>query len=70
MDGVDVEDIDGDGDLDFMACDGIQEHVFLYTNDGTGYFVPSLAVSDVSSNWWSTNLRIIDFNDDGLLDFV
>jgi hypothetical protein len=75
VDGVDVDDLDGDGDLDFLIADGRFGHVYLYRNDGQGTFEPERIASGVTTPFFtllgnSTNLRIADFNRDGLPDFV
>ena len=68
--GVDVADSDADGDLDFLAADGISGAVYLYRNLGAGTFAPRrVAVVNVSV-MGTTNLRIADFNGDGRPDLV
>lgn len=69
VDGTDVADMDGDGDLDFVTCEGNTGNVYLYENQGGGSFVPTLVASGISTEF-STNLRIQDFNGDGRRDFV
>lgn len=69
VDGTDVADMDGDGDLDFVTCEGNTGNVFLYENLGAGSFVPRLVASGISTEF-STNLRIQDFDRDGRRDFV
>ena len=69
VDGVDVADVDGDGDLDFLIAEGTSGDVFLYRNLGQGSFAPERVADGVSTEY-STNLRIADFNGDGLEDFV
>lgn len=69
VDGTDVADMDGDGDLDFVTCEGNTGNVYLYRNQGGGSFVPALIASGISTTF-STNLRIQDFNGDGRQDFV
>jgi hypothetical protein len=75
VDGVDVADIDRDGDLDFLIAEGRLGDVFLYRNLGQGSFAPERVASGVStplsaSLGHTTNLRIADFDGDGLPDFV
>ena len=68
--GVDVADSDGDGDLDFLAADGLSGAVYLYKNLGDGTFAPRrVAVVNVTV-FGTTSLRIADFNDDGRPDLV
>jgi hypothetical protein len=70
LDGTDVADMDGDGDADFVACDGVSGRVFLYTNEGGGVFNPDLVASSITNTRHCTNLRIADFDRNGLNDFV
>ena len=68
--GVDVADSDGDGDLDFLAADGLSGAVYLYKNPGDGTFAPRrVAVVNVTV-FGTTRPRIADFNDDGRPDLV
>ena len=69
VDGIDVADMDGDGDLDFVVCDGATGNVFLFDNRGKGRFVPRLVASGISTAF-SSYLRIADFNGDDRPDFV
>ena len=74
VDGMDVADMDGDGDNDFLACDGSIGVTYLYTQGPANVFVPTVAASNITSgvdgSVYCTNLRIADFNEDGLNDFV
>ena len=70
VDGLDVADMDGDGDNDFLICDGQTSEVYLYTNNGSGTFITSVIATNVASGSFCTNLRNGDFNEDGLKDFV
>jgi hypothetical protein len=75
VDGVDVSDIDADGDLDFLIADGRFGDVFLFRNRGQGSFTPERVAAGVSTPVFTllgntTNLRIADFNGDGRADFV
>jgi hypothetical protein len=71
VDGTDVADMDNDGHNDFVVCDGTGGgRVYLYTNDGAGLFFRTLVASGITNTSFCTNLRIADFNNDGLNDFV
>ena len=74
VDGMDVADMDNDGDNDFLACDGLVGEVYLYTQGPANVFVPSLVANGITSgvggSLFCTNLREADFNGDGLKDFV
>ncbi len=74
VDGMDVADMDGDGDNDFLACDGSIGVAYLYTQGPANVFVPTVAASSITSgvggSLFCTNLRIADFDEDGLNDFV
>ena len=68
--GVEVADSDGDGDLDFLAADGLTGVVYLYENQGSGTFTPAPVATVNVSVRGTTSLRIADFNEDGRPDFV
>ncbi len=73
VDGTDVADMDNDGDNDFVSCDGtagVDGTVFLYVNGGDGSFTPSPVATGITSTIFCTNLRIADFDNNGLNDFV
>ncbi len=74
VDGMDVADMDGDGDNDFLACDGSKGEVYLYTQGPPGDFHPKVVSSGVTSgdggSLFCTYLRIGDFDEDGSPDFV
>lgn len=74
VDGMDVADMDNDGDNDFLACDGLVGEVYLYTQGPANVFTPSLVASGittgVSGSLFCTYLREADFNGDNLKDFV
>lgn len=74
VDGMDVADMDGDGDNDFLVCDGSIGVAYLFTQEPANLFVPTVAASGITSgadgSLFCTNLRIADFNEDGLNDFV
>lgn len=64
---VDSDDMDGDGDNDIVAIIG--KYIHLLSNDGNGNFIDSappiwIGYSPV------TQMKIADFNNDGLNDFV
>lgn len=70
VDGIDVADMDGDGDNDALICHGRTSEVYLYTNDGTGTCTTSVIATNVASAGFCTNPRVGDFNLDGRIDVV
>jgi len=78
VDGVDVADMDGDGDNDFVVCSNetstMVANVVLYTNGlneyGQRVFTPTVVATGITGGGWCNNLRIADFNKDQLNDFV
>ena len=66
--------MDGDGDNDFLACDGTTGQVYLYTQGPPMIFTPSIAATGITAgvggSIFCTNLREADFNGDGQRDFV
>ncbi|MGH1362963.1 MAG: FG-GAP-like repeat-containing protein [Calditrichia bacterium] len=60
--GLDVADIDGDGDIDLLSTSFSE--LFWHENDGNGSFTPiSLPISDVPVSVFAT-----DYNTDGFMD--
>ncbi|NOR86955.1 MAG: T9SS type A sorting domain-containing protein, partial [Bacteroidales bacterium] len=65
--GVDVGDIDNDGDIDiFYAC-GYDE-LQVWMNDGLGNFMPGMDLTGL--NYGATEIVLVDLNFDGNLDLV
>lgn len=65
--GVDVGDIDNDGDIDlFYAC-GYDE-LQVWENDGLGNFMPGMDLTGL--NWGAVEIILVDLNFDGNLDLV
>jgi hypothetical protein len=62
--GLDVADIDRDGDLDLVTCTAAQ--ILWHRNDGAGNFT-SIAIPATGI---LSGLRITDFNSDGFLDIL
>jgi len=62
----DVADIDNDGDLDFINCNG--DYVNIYLNDGSGHFTFDLSI-DVSPGEVYGG-RAADLDNDGLVDII
>lgn len=62
----DVQDIDNDGDLDYIHCEG--DYVDVYLNDGTGHFTLDSAY-DVSPGVVYGG-RVRDLDNDGAVDIV
>jgi hypothetical protein len=71
--GVDAGDFDNDGDEDLVMTELTAEGSNLYVNDGTGVFtdasVPS-AIGPSSMPFTGFGTAWLDFDHDGLLDFV
>lgn len=67
--GIDVGDIDGDGDLDIAASDKIADKITWYENDGNEVFTEHLVISDVYSNG-AMGITIVDLDEDGNVDIV
>lgn len=61
-------DIDNDGDLDLIAHSYLGARVLL--NDGTGNFTISHWLDPVRTNQRGRESWVVDFDDDGNLDFV
>jgi hypothetical protein len=58
-------DVDGDGDVDLVACHYSSSFVTVLYNDGTGVFTYALDFTTGGPSW---SLAIADFNRDGALD--
>lgn len=65
---LDVIDIDGDGDLDFLTTDYLDKTASIRLNDGTGSFIASPFSPLVIGESGSTTTA--DFNGDGTIDFA
>jgi len=63
---IDSADLDGDGDVDLVVCDGAGMKVHVLANDGSGGF--SLATGLAASVYGAVNLVVGDFNGDGWKD--
>lgn len=71
--GVDAADFDGDGDEDVIVSHLTGETNTLYRNDGGGMFTDASLVSRLgaaSLPWTGFGAGWIDFDNDGLLDFL
>lgn len=67
---VELVDMDQDGDLDLVGLmTQAQEGVFLWENDGEGHFLEKPLIR-FHPAFGGSDLQIIDFNQDGLLDLV
>jgi hypothetical protein len=69
--GVDIGDVDGDGDFDLFITNFSQDHNTLYRNGGSGMFsdisfMSGLGGPSMAYLAWGAGLR--DFDNDGLLD--
>lgn len=68
--GVEVSDIDSDGDNDFITIEGYPEEfrIILYANDGSGSFLRSQV--GTAAYRPEESLKVADFNGDGRQDLV
>lgn len=68
--GVDVEDVDGDGDPDLVVCNLRQQADSFYRNDGELFRDRTVAsgLGAVSRQFTRFGLGWVDFDNDGLLD--
>ena len=64
--GLDVGDVDGDGDMDFVVCNNGEPHR-VYRNDGGGSFTSIWSSSETEP---SLDLRLGDYDGDGDLDIM
>ncbi|KKQ78910.1 MAG: hypothetical protein UT02_C0053G0001, partial [Parcubacteria group bacterium GW2011_GWC2_38_7] len=70
MESVETGDFDGDGDEDLLVFDSANDEIYIYANDGTGYFDQSLnAVYSFDGDVSVTSADVGDYNGDGVLDF-
>ncbi|HYN26323.1 MAG TPA: CRTAC1 family protein [Pyrinomonadaceae bacterium] len=69
--GVDAEDIDGDGNLEFFVTNFSAETNALFHNDGDGLFTETthqLGLGQISLPMSGFGTRFFDYNNDGLVD--
>lgn len=68
--GVDVEDLDGDGDPDLLVCNLRNEADSYYRNDGTSFRDRTIAIGlgAISRPYTRFGLGWVDFDNDGQLD--
>jgi hypothetical protein len=64
-------DLDGDGNLDFVALIS-QEHevIVAYLNDGKGHFKPKELYRGPHPAYGSTGIQLVDLNRDGKVDIL
>lgn len=71
--GVDVADVDNDGDEDIFLTHYARETNTLYINDGTAMFDDVTQVSGLATPSWnftSFGTHLFDYDNDGLLDIM
>jgi hypothetical protein len=68
---VPVVDLDGDGNLDFVALIS-QEHevIVAYLNDGKGHFTPSELYKGPHPAYGSSGIQVVDIDGDGKPDIL
>ncbi|MAE66759.1 MAG: hypothetical protein CMJ18_21025 [Phycisphaeraceae bacterium] len=67
--GVDVADVNGDGNLDFARARTANGYIYLYTGDGEGGFTPSaMQVADPGNDPYGVLLG--DFDGDHIADLI
>ncbi|WP_310555847.1 FG-GAP-like repeat-containing protein [Flavobacterium sp.] len=64
-----IEDFDNDGDMDFLVSN-ISDQNKLYKNNGDGTFTDVYATSGIDPQVGSWEIQAVDFNNDGLIDFL
>ncbi|WP_260350334.1 FG-GAP repeat domain-containing protein [Alloyangia mangrovi] len=62
-------DVDGDGDIDYLASSYLGESVYIFENDGTGAFSVQ-ARSYLEQGYSGNEGRLADMNGDGFLDAI
>jgi len=68
---VPVADLDGDGDVDFVALISQQfEAIVAFLNDGHGRFTPRELFRASHPNWGSTGIELVDLDGDADLDIL
>ena len=66
-----VADVDGDGDLDFVALVSQEwEEIHLFENDGTGVFKDKILWGSTNEDYGSSGIRFEDLDRDGDLDLL
>src|ERR1051326_7753241 len=66
--GVAAADLDGDGDLDLVSCDTVNNALYWYENDGKGNFRRHFIPKDEPG--WFERHAVGDINGDGKPDVV
>jgi len=65
------EDIDKDGDLDFVSLVSQEwEEIYLFENGGRGNFEPHLVWGSANEDYGSSGIRLTDLDRDGLTDIL
>jgi hypothetical protein len=69
-DGIDLGDVDGDGDLDLVTANRASEAEAVWLNDGAGNFTPHPTAPTFNPNTNSNAVKLGDLDGDGDLDAV
>lgn len=64
---IDVGDIDGDGDLDWVSADGNHDVAYVHENNGSGVFTVHAAIA---TGLYPGDCKLVDVDDDAIVDLI